>query len=74
MKDDCFLVALNRIKDIVDAYKDGRIHITTVNDDFDAENHKYSVSAIIGLIGNHINEAFRNYENLMKGEDDYGNC
>ena len=40
------IVALNRIKAIVDAYKEERIHI----------------SVIMGIISNHINDAFSNYE------------
>lgn len=59
--------ALNRIKAIVDAYNNQTIHITIGNDDFDAESHTYDLSAVMGIIGNHINDAFRDDENL-------GNC
>lgn len=58
-----YLMALNRIKDIVDAYKEGRFHVTVGNDDFDQETHTYDVSAVMGIIGNHIVEAFRDVEN-----------
>ncbi len=58
--EDIYLVALNRIKSIVDAYKEKRIHITIGNDDFDKETHTYDVSVIIGIISNHIDDAFRN--------------
>ena len=54
------IVALNRIKSIVDAYKEERIHITIGNDDFDKETHTYDVSVIMGIISNHIDDAFRN--------------
>ena len=60
--------ALDRIKAIVDAYNNQTIHITIGNDDFDAESHAYDVSAIMGIIGNHINDAFRDNENLKKGD------
>lgn len=56
--------ALNRIQAIVDAYKEQRIHITVGNDDFNAETHTYDVSVIMGIIANHIDEAFRGDENL----------
>lgn len=58
--EDIYLVALNRIKSIVDAYKEERIHITIGNDDFDKETHTYDVSIIMGIISNHIDDAFRN--------------
>ncbi len=58
--EDIYLVALNRIKSIVDAYKEERIHITIGNDDFDKETHTYDVSVIMGIISNHIDDAFRN--------------
>lgn len=58
--EDIYLVALNRIKSIVDAYKEKRIHITIGNDDFDKETHTYDVSVIMGIISNHIDDAFRN--------------
>lgn len=67
--EDFYRKALDRIKAIVDAYKDGRIHITIGEDDFNAETHVYDVSAVMGIIGNHIDEAFRNEENLKKGEN-----
>ena len=70
------IVALNRIKAIVDAYKEERIHITIGNDDFNDVTHTYDVSVIfsitppqqlqilqiMGIISNHINDAFSNYE------------
>lgn len=56
------IVALNRIKAIVDAYKEERIHITIGNDDFNDVTHTYVVSVIMGIISNHINDAFSNYE------------
>ena len=56
------IVALNRIKAIVDAYKEERIHITIGNDDFNDVTHTYDVSVIMGIISNHINDAFGNYE------------
>lgn len=62
--------ALNRIQAIVDAYKDNRIHITVGNDDFSKETHTYDVSVIMGIIANHIDEAFRDDENLEKGEEE----
>ena len=52
------IVALNRI----DAYKEERIHITIGNDDFNDVTHTYDVSVIMGIISNHINDAFSNYE------------
>ena len=58
--EDIYLVALNRIKSIVDAYKEERIHITIGNDDFDKETHTYDVAVIMGIISNHIDDAFRN--------------
>lgn len=58
--EDIYLVALNRIKSIVDAYKEERIHITIGNDNFDKETHTYDVSVIMGIISNHIDDAFRN--------------
>ena len=58
--EDIYLVVLNRIKSIVDAYKEERIHITIGNDDFDKETHTYDVSVIMGIISNHIDDAFRN--------------
>lgn len=58
--EDIYLVALNRIKSIVDAYKEERIHITIGNDDFDKETHTYDVSVIMGIISNHIDDVFRN--------------
>ena len=58
--EDIYLVALNRIKSSVDAYKEERIHITIGNDDFDKETHTYDVSVIMGIISNHIDDAFRN--------------
>lgn len=67
---DIYLVALNRIKSIVDAYKEERIHITIGNDDFDKETHTYDVSVIMGIISNHINDAFRNNENFKKGDSE----
>ena len=56
------IVALNRIKAIVDAYKEERIHITIGNDDFNDVTHTYDVSVIMGIISNNINDAFSNYE------------
>jgi hypothetical protein len=56
------IVALNRIKAIVDAYKEERIHITIGNDDFNDVTHTYDVSVIMGIISNYINDAFSNYE------------
>ena len=41
------IVALNRIKAIVDAYKEERIHITIGNDDFNDVTHTYDVSVIM---------------------------
>lgn len=48
------IVALNRIKAIVDAYKEERIHITIGNDDFNDVTHTYDVSVIMGIIINFI--------------------
>lgn len=62
-----YLVALNRIRAIVDAYKEKRIHITVGNDDFNKETHTYDVSAVMGVIGNYINDALRDTEILEKG-------
>ena len=53
-----YLKALNRIQAIVDAYKNNQIHITVGNDDFDKETHTYDVSAVMGIIGNYIADAF----------------
>lgn len=55
---NCYYRALNRIQSIVDAYKENRIHITIGNDDFDKETHTYDVSAVMGIIGNYLAEAF----------------
>ena len=57
-----YLKALNRIQAIVDAYKNNQIHITIGNDDFDKETHTYDVSAVMGIIGNYVADAFRDDE------------
>ena len=43
------IVALNRIKAIVDAYKEERIHITIGNDDFNDVTHTYDVCVIASV-------------------------
>ena len=53
------VVALERIKAIVDAYENGRICITVGDDDFDDKKHCYDISVIMGIIRNHVNDAFR---------------
>lgn len=65
-----YRIALNRIKTIVDAYKEDHIHITIGNDDFSKETHTYDISAIMGIIANHISDACRDDENLQKGYDE----
>lgn len=52
-------IALSRITEIIEAYHDGRIHITIGNDDFSKETSTYDISAIMGIIGNHIKDAYR---------------
>jgi hypothetical protein len=59
--------ALDRIQSIVSAYQENRIHITSGNDDFDAETHTYDISAIMGIIGNHISEAMCGVEAERSG-------
>ena len=44
---ESYTKALSRIKTIVDAYKENKIHITSGNDDFDKESHTYDISAIM---------------------------
>lgn len=62
---DRYLIALNRIKAIVDAYKENKIHITIGTEDFDKDTHTYDVSAVMGIIGNHIVDAIRDTEGLI---------
>ena len=69
MNSERYRVALNRIKAIVDACKNQKIHISLGNDDFNAETHTYDVSVIMGIINNHINDAFRDDESSSKGGD-----
>ena len=68
MNSERYRVALNRIKAIVDAYKNQKIHISLGNDDFNAETHTYDVSVIMGIINNHINDAFRDDESSSKDQ------
>lgn len=69
MNSERYRVALNRIKAIVDAYKNQKIHISLGNDDFNAETDTYDISVIMGIINNHINDAFRDDESSSKGGD-----
>lgn len=46
--------ALKAIRAIIDAWQNGTIHITSVNEDFDPEHHQYDLSVIMGMISNHV--------------------
>lgn len=48
--------SLKEIKAVVDAYRGGKITVTVGNDDFDADNHTYDLSVIMGIIQNHTYE------------------
>lgn len=54
-------VALQRIKAIVEACRNGSITVTQGNDDFDYLNHRYDLSVIMGIIHNHLVDAERQY-------------
>ena len=49
--------ALKRIKEIVDAYVEGRILITIGKQDFDWEKHTYDLSAVMAIIGIYASDA-----------------
>ena len=54
-----YLQALKRIKAIVDAYKDNRIHISKRSGVFNDRTHTYDVSSVMAVIGNYVNDALR---------------